>query len=47
MNANKRGIRLFNIYGRTKGTSYAGNVWDIKGICPTLDAMGGAIECPL
>ena len=39
-------IRLFNIYGFT-GMNYAGNVWDINGICPTLTTMSGGNRQPL
>ena len=34
-------IRLGNIYNPNLGTSYAGNVWDKEGICPTLTTMQG------
>ena len=33
--------RLFNLYGEDRGTGFAGNVWDIKGLCPTITTMGG------
>ena len=32
-------IRLGNIYGKDKGTGFAGNVWDKNGISPTLNTM--------
>ena len=41
-----KAIRLFNIYGFS-GMSYAGNVWDINGICPTLNTMTGGNRQPL
>lgn len=34
-------IRLGNIYNPNLGTSYAGNVWDKEGVCPTLTTMQG------
>lgn len=34
--------RLGNVYGEDFGTSYAGNVWDAEGLCPTImTAQGG------
>lgn len=33
--------RLFNIYGDF-GTGYAGNVWDVESICPTIKCENGA-----
>jgi len=41
-----KAIRLFNIYGYT-GMSYAGNVWDINGLSPTLTTMVGGNRQPL
>ena len=32
--------RLFNIYGFTGG-SFAGNVYDPKGLSPAINTMGG------
>lgn len=43
MNKEKRPIRLLNIYGENRGTGYAGNVWGIEGVSPTITTMGGAI----
>lgn len=40
-------IRLFNIYGENKGTSFAGNVYDPKYVCPTINTMGGGNRQPL
>ena len=40
-------IRLFNIYGENKGTGFAGNVWDVNTISPTLTTMGGGNRQPL
>lgn len=34
-------IRIGNIYGDHYGTGYAGNVWDINELCPTLTTMQG------
>ena len=38
--------RLFNIYGHTGG-SFAGNVYGIEGVAPTLNCMGGGNRMPL
>ena len=38
--------RLFNIYGFSGG-SFAGNVYGIEGIAPTLNCMGGGNRMPL
>ena len=38
--------RLFNIYGFSGG-SFAGNVYGIDGIAPTLNCMGGGNRMPL
>lgn len=35
---------LGNIYGNQFGTGFAGNVWDKKGICPTLMNMQGGAD---
>ena len=39
--------RFFNIYGEDRGTGYAGNVWDINGLAPTLTTMGGGNREPM
>jgi hypothetical protein len=44
INIDKKVVVLGNIYGRDKGTSFAGNVWDKNGICPTITTSGGGIE---
>ena len=44
MNADKKPIRIFNIYGEDRGIGYAGNVWSVDGIAPALTTMGGVIE---
>lgn len=38
--------RLFNIYGFTGG-SFAGNVYDVQGIAPTINTMGGGNREPM
>lgn len=38
--------RLFNIYGFSGG-SFAGNVYGINGIAPTINCMGGGNREPL
>lgn len=43
----ERAKRLFNIYGRDKGTGFAGNVWDQNHISPTVDTCGGGNRQPL
>ena len=40
-------IRLFNIYGENKSTSFAGNVYSQYTICPTLNTMQGGNRQPL
>ena len=40
-------IRLGNIYGENKGTSFAGNVWDKEAISPTLTNMQGGNRQPM
>ena len=44
MNDLVRPIRLGNIYGRNKSTSFAGNVWDADFISPALTTMQGGVE---
>lgn len=39
--------RIANIYGKDKGTGYAGNVWDKNGLCPTLTTMQGGNRQPM
>lgn len=34
-------VHIGNIYGPDRGTGYAGNIWGIEGISPTLTTMGG------
>ena len=38
--------KLFNIYGHNGG-NYAGNVYGIYGIAPTINCMGGGNRMPL
>ena len=42
-----RCIRLFNIYNENYKTGFAGNVWSIDGISPTLQTMEGGNRQPL
>lgn len=39
--------RLGNLYGEDKGTGYAGNVWDIDNIAPTLTTSQGGQREPM
>lgn len=39
-------IRIGNIYGFTGG-SFAGMVYDPRGLCPTINTMGGGQREPL
>lgn len=39
--------RLFNIYGPSRGTGFAGNVWSIYDLSPALTTMGGGNREPL
>ena len=34
-------IRILNIYNENYRTGFAGNVWSIEGVSPTLQTMGG------
>lgn len=43
----QRPLRLGNIYGRDKGTSFTGNVWDKTHISPTLNTAQGGNRMPL
>ena len=38
--------RVFNIYGFTGG-SYGGNVYDARGLCPSLSTCGGGNREPM
>lgn len=40
-------VRLFNIYGRGNGTGFAGNVYDIHALSPTINTSGGGYRMPL
>lgn len=40
-------VRLGNIYNEASGTGFAGNVWDVKGISPTLTCMGNGGRQPM
>lgn len=39
--------RYGNIYGRNKGTSFAGNVYCINYLSPTINTCGGGNREPL
>ena len=39
--------RLFNIYGPNRGTGFAGNVWSVHHVSPTLTTMGGGNREPI
>jgi len=47
MTNNIRPKRYGNIYGRDKGTGYAGNVWDVNYLSPTIDTCQGGQRMPL
>ena len=40
-------LRIGNIYGDSRGTGFAGNVWYKEGIAPTLTTMGGGNREPI
>lgn len=40
-------IKLGNIYRENSGGSFAGNVYDTNGICPTINICGGGNREPL
>ena len=40
-------VRIGNIYGKDKGTGYAGNVWDDNGLSPALNTMSGGNRQPM
>lgn len=42
-----RPIRIGNIFGSNKGTSFAGNVWDKEGLSPTVTTCGGGYREPM
>lgn len=39
-------IRCGNIFGFTGG-SFAGNIYHPKGLCPTINCMGGGMREPM
>lgn len=39
-------VRLGNIYGFTGG-SFAGNVYGVEGLCPSINTAGGGNRMPL
>lgn len=38
---------LFNIYGRSNSSSFAGNVYDVEGVSPTITTCEGGNRQPL
>ena len=47
MKANKA-IRMFNIYGeKYNGNNFAGNVWSMSGISPTISTCNGGRREPM
>lgn len=38
---------LGNMFGRDKGTGFAGNVYSVKGLCPTINTCSGGWRHPL
>lgn len=47
INDDAKAIRIGNLYGEEMGTGYAGNVWDVSGLSPTLMTMKGGNRQPL
>ena len=45
--AQNKPILLGNIYNRNNGTGYAGNVWDVGGVSPTIRTFQGGNAQPL
>lgn len=39
--------RIGNLFGPTRGTGYAGNIWDKNGLAPALTTMGGGLREPM
>lgn len=46
MNENVKVIRLLNLYGHT-GQGFAGDVYDPRGLCPTIVSNGGGNSQPM
>ena len=40
-------VRIGNIYGESRGTGFAGNVWDKEHLCPTITTMQGGNREPM
>ena len=40
-------IRYGNIYRENSGGSFAGNVYDINGLCPAINTAGGGNREPI
>lgn len=47
MNAKTTPIRIGNIYGPSRGTGFAGNIWDDIGLSPTITTCGGGNREPM
>ena len=47
MNTKITPVRIGNIYGPSRGTGFAGNVWDKKGLSPTITTCGGGQREPI
>lgn len=39
-------IRIGNLFGATGG-SFAGNIYDVDGLCPTINTAGGGYREPM
>lgn len=39
-------IRIGNLFGHTGG-SFAGNIYGIEGLCPTINTAGGGMREPM
>lgn len=39
--------RLFNVYSSRYNTNFAGNVWDMQGVCPAITTMSGGGRQPM
>ena len=40
-------IRIANLYGEDKGTSFAGNIWKTSGLSPSITTCGGGNREPM
>lgn len=39
--------KIGNLYGDFRGGSFAGNVYSVSGVCPTINTSGGGNREPL